>query len=119
MSRAQADAAQGTNTVRLAGRISSAPTERELPSGDRLVTFRVVVARERSPMTAKSRQTADWVDCAAWGGRARRSASSWRAGDRVVVEGALRRRFFRAGDGASTRLEVEMTGGRLLARAEG
>jgi single-strand DNA-binding protein len=78
------------NEVRLAGRISAAPLEREFPSGDRVVTFRLVVARQRSPMTVKSKQASDWVDCAAWGGRARRSAGSWRVGDHVEVEGALR-----------------------------
>lgn len=118
LSRAGDEAGRSSNAVRLTGRVSGAPSERELPSGDRLVTFRLVVTRERTPMTVKSKQTTDWVDCAAWGARARRSAASWQAGDQVEVEGALRRRFFRAGGDASTRLEVEMTGGRLLARAD-
>ena len=109
--------AAARNTVWLAGRVSSAPLERELPSGDRVVTFRVVTPRERSPMTAKSKQTSDWVDCAAWGSRARRSVASWQVGDQVVVEGALRRRFFRAGGGAGTRLEVEVLRGRCVERA--
>jgi single-strand DNA-binding protein len=105
------------NAVRLAGRISSAPLERQLPSGDVVVTFRMVVARGRTAMTRKSRQASDWVDCAAWGARARRSAATWNVGDQVEVEGALRRRFFRDGAAATTRLEVEMLSGRCLARA--
>jgi len=105
------------NAVSLAGRVSSTPIERELPSGDRVVTFRLVVARERSPMTAKSKQVSDWVDCAAWGGRVRRSVASWRVHDRVEIEGALRRRFFKDGGGASTRLEVEVLTGRRVERA--
>lgn len=105
------------NAVSLAGRVSSTPVERELPSGDRVVTFRVVLARERTPMTAKSRQPSDWVDCAAWGARARRSAAGWQVGDLVELEGALRRRFFRDSGGASTRLEVEVISGRCLVRA--
>lgn len=105
------------NQVSLVGRVSSAPVERELPSGDKVVTFRVVMPRERTPMTARSRQASDWVDCAAWGGRARRSAGSWRPGDYVEIEGALRRRFFRDGAGPSTRLEVEMITGRCVERA--
>ena len=67
------------NLVFLVGRVSSQPMERELPSGDKVVTFRVVLPRDRSPMTARSRQASDWVDCAAWGGRSRRSAASWQA----------------------------------------
>ena len=106
------------NEVRLRGRVSTAPEERVLPSGTLIVTFRVSVAREASPMTNGSKQSADWVDCAAWGAKARRSASRWRAGDVVEVEGALRRRFQRAATGTSTRLEVEVLSGRLVTRAE-
>lgn len=109
-------AAPSRNQVALTGRISSQPVERELPSGDRVVSFRVVVARERTAMTAKSRQTSDWVDCAAWGGRVRRTCGSWRVGDHVEIEGALRRRFFRADAGSSTRVEVEVLRGRCLER---
>ncbi len=105
------------NEVCLAGRVSSAPVSRELPSGDCVVTFRLVMQRDRTPMAAKSRQSSDWVDCAAWGARARRSAASWQVGDQVELEGALRRRFFRDAGGASTRLEVEMITGRCLSRA--
>jgi single-strand DNA-binding protein len=97
-----------TNEVRLAGRVTSAPEERELPSGDVIVTFRVSMAREPSPMTRGSRQTSDWVDCVAFGARARRTVAGWAVGDRVTVEGALRRRFYRAGEGAATRVEVEV-----------
>jgi single-strand DNA-binding protein len=82
-----------------------------------VVTFRLVVGREQSPMTAKSKQVSDWVDCAAWGGRVRRSVASWQVDDRVEIEGALRRRFFRDGGGASTRLEVEVLTGRRVGRA--
>ncbi|MGE5720240.1 MAG: single-stranded DNA-binding protein [Nocardioidaceae bacterium] len=116
-SAAQEMAAQPRNTVCLAGRVSSAPIERELPSGDRVVTFRVVVAREQTPMTAKSKQVSDWVDCAAWGGRVRRTVASWQVDDLVEVEGALRRRFYRDGGGASSRVEVEVLGARRIARA--
>lgn len=105
------------NEVSLTGRVSSSPIERELPSGDRVVTFRLVMTRDRTPMTAKSKQVSDWVDCAAWGGRVRRAVASWQVGDRVEIEGALRRRFFRDGGGASTRLEVEVLTGRCVERA--
>ncbi len=117
MTTAEETPTRPRNAVSLAGRVSSTPIERELPSGDRVVTFRLVVAREQSPMTAKSKQVSDWVDCAAWGGRVRRSVASWQVDDRVEIEGALRRRFFRDGGGASTRLEVEVLTGRRVGRA--
>lgn len=96
------------NEVRLAGRVTSGPEQRVLPSGDVIVTFRMSMARQPTPMSRRSRQPADWVDCVAFGARSRRTVASWQAGDRVVVEGALRRRFYRSGDGAATRLEVEV-----------
>ncbi len=100
------------NTVELRGRVTSAPTERELPSGAVITTFRVSVPRARTPMTAGSSQVSDWLDCVAWSARSRRSVGGWRVGDQVEVSGALRRRFYRAGEGSSTRLEVEVLGAR-------
>ena len=105
------------NLVRLRGKVSTAPEERALPSGTTIVTLRLSVPRETSPMTEGSRQTADWVDCSAWGRKVRRSASGWRVGDLVEVEGALRRRFYRGASGTATRLEVEVLSGRVVSRA--
>jgi single-strand DNA-binding protein len=96
------------NVVELRGRVSSAPTERELPSGATITTVRVSVPRARTPMTAGSAQTSDWFDCVAWTARNRRTVGSWLVGDQVELTGALRRRFFRSGDAATTRLEVEV-----------
>ncbi|HET6562800.1 MAG TPA: single-stranded DNA-binding protein [Marmoricola sp.] len=105
------------NEVRIRGRVSTAPEERVLPSGTLIVTLRVSVAREASPMTKGSKQSSDWVDCTAWGAKARRVAARWRAGDVVEVEGCLRRRFHRGAAGTSTRLEVEVLSGRLVSRS--
>jgi single-strand DNA-binding protein len=102
----------GDNAVELRGRVSSAPVERELPSGAVISTFRMSVARARTAMTAGSSQSVDWVDCTAWTARTRRSVGAWTVGDQVEVSGALRRRFYRAGDAATTRLEVEVLGAR-------
>ena len=108
----------GENEVRLRGRISTAPEERELPSGTRIVTLRLSMTREATPMTSGSKQTSDWVDCSAWGAKVRRTVSGWQAGDVVEVEGALRRRFSRGEAGTATRLEVEVLSARRVKRAE-
>jgi single-strand DNA-binding protein len=110
-------AVNALNSVALRGRVSSAPLERELPSGDAIVTFRLVLPRDRTAMTAKSKQTSDWVDCVAWGARTRRTTGRWRVGDVVEVDGALRRRFFRAQERSSTLVEVEVLSARLVTRA--
>lgn len=117
MSTDEAVGVEERNAVWLVGRVSSPPLERELPSGDRVVTFRLVMARDRTAMTARSKQVSDWADCAAWGSRVRRNVVGWQVGDRIEIEGALRRRFFRDGGGATTRLEVEVLSGRRLERA--
>jgi len=113
VSKEQHSPVRPANEVRLDGRISGDPEERELPSGDRMWVFRVVVPRD----VARGRQTVDVVDCTAWDGRARRSVSRWRNGDQVEVSGALRRRFFRTGGATASRVEVEVRSARLIRRA--
>lgn len=102
------------NVVRLVGRVSAAPEEVVLPSGDVLCSFRVVVGR---PEGHQSRQRVDALECTTWVPRVRRSAMRWQPGDVVEVEGAIRRRFFRAGGGAASRVEVEVSSGRRVRRA--
>lgn len=104
------------NEVVLRGRVSGEPQVRELPSGSVLVSFRLVLARERTPMTVASKQPSDWIECAAWGARVRKQAQGWRDGDQVEVRGALRRRFFRTAAQTRSSVEVEMLGGRLVRR---
>jgi single-strand DNA-binding protein len=101
------------NEVRLLGRLSTDPEERTLPSGDVVWTFRVIVPRG----DPDGRVRVDALDCAAWSSRARRSVSGWHGGDVVEVEGAVRRRFFRTGAGAASRVEVEVSRARLVRRA--
>ncbi len=110
------------NEVRLQGRLAQEPQLRELPSGDRLWTFRVVVGRApRAPQAAGRgpRGSVDAIECAVWDARVRRSVERWHAGDVVAVEGALRRRFFRSGAGTASRVEIEVRSGRRLRRAPG
>ena len=113
----QTEEAEALNEVVLRGRVSAEPQVRELPSGTTIVSFRVVVARDRTPMTASSKQVSDWVECSAWGARVRKQAASWHDGDQVEVRGALRRRFYGTREGSRSSLEVEMLGGRLVRRA--
>lgn len=115
----EATSPEPLNEVRLVGRVSAPPEERELPSGDLLVTWRLVVDRPppRRPAPAGVRvPTVDTLDCAAWAAAARRTARTLQAGDVVEVGGALRKRFWRAGAGPSSRTEVEVASLRRLVR---
>jgi single-strand DNA-binding protein len=108
-------AIDAVNEVRLVGRVSQAPEERVLPSGDSVWTFRLVVPRP--PGASRSRQQVDALECAVWSGRARRSVGGWHADDVVEVTGAVRRRFFKTASGAASRVEVEVAGARVIRRA--
>lgn len=107
------------NEVVLAGRLAATAEERTLPSGTVLVTFRVIVDRPPAPrpVSAPRAPAVDTIDCMAGTGPVRRAALGWLPGDVVEVSGALRRRFWRAGTGAASRTEVEVTKARRLARA--
>lgn len=105
------------SSVVLHGRVTAAPVERQLPSGTTMVSFRVSVRRQPTPLGRGSRQASDWVDCVAAGGAVRRSVTSWQAGDLVEVHGVLRRRFVRGDGPASSRLEVEALRARRSRRA--
>lgn len=91
-----------TNRVEITGRVSGEPAARQMPSGDELVTLRVVVSRGEG-------QPVDTIDCACWSAGARRAALRQVDGARVRVEGSLRRRFFRTPTGAASRYEVEVS----------
>ena len=105
------------NEVRLVGRLADDPRLRELPSGDSLWSLRVVVERPVPPAGARSRQRVDTLECAVWSGRLKKQVARWSGGDIVEVSGALRRRFFRAAGATASRVEVELTGGRIIRRA--
>jgi single-strand DNA-binding protein len=86
----------GINITIVRGTLSRPPTERTLPSGDRLVAFEVTVRPDDGP--------ADSVPVS-WAG-APASCLGWDAGDEVVAVGRVRRRFFRAGGSTQSRTEV-------------
>ena len=89
-----------TNVVVLRGRLSRAPGERLLPSGDRLTTFDLTVPaapgdeRRRADSVGLS-----WFEAPEWVG-------DLEAGAELVVVGRVRRRFFQAGTGLQGRTEV-------------
>lgn len=93
------------NEVRLVGRVSAAPQESVMPSGDVMLAFRVVVPRAPG---GRSRQRVDALDCVAWLAAVRRSVGNWAVGDVVEVHGPVRRRFYRGAGGAVSRVEVEV-----------
>jgi single-strand DNA-binding protein len=99
------------NDVVLLGRVAQQPTQSELPSGDPVVTLRLVV--ERGPRERRPPHV-DTVDCSVWSATARRRVLGWVAGDVVEIEGRLRRRFWRSSSGPVSRYEVEVVRARRV-----
>ena len=107
------------NEVVLVGRLAAAPAEKALPSGDVLTTFRVVVdrvPRRRAPEGVKQ-ATVDAIECVCWSASTRRAVSTWAEHDVVEVKGALHRRFWRAGSGAQSLCEVEVSSAKRVRKA--
>ena len=98
---------QSVNAVRLSGRVSAAPEARILPSGDEVVSFRLVVPRSPAALR-RSKQRVDTIECSAWTARLRRSVRRLEAGDAVTVTGELRRRFTRGASGPTSWVNVDL-----------
>jgi single-strand DNA-binding protein len=88
------------NEIVLVGRVTSPATDRVLPSGDTITSWRVTVDRDGGGF--------DVVDCTAWSAKTRRSAAAWHKGDVVEISGALRRRFWRSGGALASAYDVEV-----------
>lgn len=107
-SEAAAEPEAGVNEVIVGGRVSGAPEQRELPSGDTVVQLRLVVPRPvHRPGVGRGGATVDTIDVACWTKALQRKAVRLKPGDLVTVRGALRRRFWRSPAGPASRYEVE------------
>ena len=92
------------NEVFLVGRVTSLAVEKVLPSGDKVVEFRLVIGRKHSRGLKKE---VDALDIAAWSAKARRAALTLKVDSGVEITGSVRRRFWRAPTGLASRWQVE------------
>ena len=88
------------NDLLLRGRVSAAATTKELPSGDKVVEFRLIVTRE-------NREGVDTLDIAAWSAKSRKTALSLAPDEWVEISGAVHRRFWQSPGGLASRWQVE------------
>ena len=88
------------NDLLLRGRVSAKALENELPSGDKIVEFRLIVSRQR-------RDGVDTLDIAAWSAKSRRIALTLKPDEWIEVSGAIHRRFWRGAGGLASRWQVE------------
>lgn len=94
------DADYSMNQCQLRGRVSAEASERELPSGESVVEFRLIITRE-------GREGVDTLDIAAWSATLKRRALTLKPGEWVEVEGAVRRRFWQGPAGLASRWQIE------------
>jgi single-strand DNA-binding protein len=104
------------NDVLLRGKLSAQAELRTLPSGDTLITFRLVVRR---PEPRARGQSVDVLSCITYDRALQRRAAAWQPGDVIEVEGALQRRFWRTGAGTASVCEVNCRRGRKVPRSGG
>ena len=102
------------NDVFLTGRLSAPAEVRTLPSGDTLVSFRLLVRR---PEPRARGQSVDVLGCITYDRALQRRAVAWQPGDVVEIEGALQRRFWRTGSGTASVCEVNCRKGRKVPRS--
>ena len=94
-----------TNSVLLVGRVTGTGEEVELPSGDLLTKFRVVVPREKP----ETKVVVDTIDCVAFKPAIQKKIMKLELEDVVEIEGSLRRRFWQGATGVASKVEVEVS----------
>jgi len=95
-----------SNAVTLTGRLSGTRVVTR-PSGDELVSFRVIVDRPPRDRGPSGRVTVDAVECTARRADVRRRVQGMSEGTLVTVTGSLRRRFWRSSGSPASRIDVE------------
>jgi single-strand DNA-binding protein len=93
------------NQVALVGRLSGEAKEKVLPSGSKVVEFRLIIEREKD--RSGSKQLVDTIDIATWSAAGRKSALKLDENAWISVNGAIRRRFWQSPTGLASRWQVE------------
>lgn len=94
------------NEVHLVGRLGQQVTTRELPSGDEITSFTVIVAR--SGRLREGSPRVDSLACQTTRAQIRSKVESWTPGTWVEVHGSLRRRFWQGGGGLGSATEIDV-----------
>jgi single-strand DNA-binding protein len=88
------------NDVLLRGRVSQQAVEKQLPSGDKVVEFLLIVTRDKQPGV-------DTLDIGSWSSKSRRTALSLAPHEWIEISGSIHRRFWSGPGGLASRWQVE------------
>ena len=97
---------EGINNVHLIGKLGQHVFTKEMPSGDQITTFTVIVPRTTKPRIGK--QMVDSLACQTRKATIRSKVESWPVGTWVEIHGELRRRFWQSGKGLGSATEIEV-----------
>jgi single-strand DNA-binding protein len=95
--------------VVVVGRLGSRIEARELPSGDTITVFTIVVDRAGAAGRSASAVKVDAIACQAFKAAVVDRLDRLEPGQWVRAEGCLRRRFWRSGAGLGSAMEVEVS----------
>lgn len=96
-------------SVHLVGRLGARVETRDLPSGDTITVFTIVVDRPRGRPGSASAVRIDAIACQSARADVVRRLDRLAPGDLVQAEGTLRRRFWRSPAGLGSAMEVEVS----------
>ena len=88
------------NDVLLRGRVSAVASTKELPSGDKVVEFRLIVTRTE-------REGVDTLYIAAWSAKMRKLALYLKPDEWIEISGSIHRRFWQSPAGVASRWQIE------------
>ncbi len=91
----------------LVGRLG-AVAEKKMPSGDTMLSFRVVIDRAPRDRGPSGRVLVDAIECSLWKANLIKRVQKMPVDSLVEVSGPLRRRFFRSGHGFQSMMDVEV-----------
>lgn len=94
------------NEVRVVGRLGTQVGVKVLPSGDEITVFSIIVDRPAREIRGTTR--IDTIACVTSRVQLAARLRSWQPGRWIEAEGVLRRRFWRAGGGLGSAMEVDV-----------
>ncbi len=111
----EADADLDINEIFLVGKLSAPVEIRELPSGDRAATWRLVVRRRARG--GRLGPAVDTIDCVSFHKALIGRATRWEPGTWLRMTGELHRRFWQTPTGPRSRYQVEAHSAKRESRA--
>jgi single-strand DNA-binding protein len=99
-----------TSRVEVIGRLGARHQTRELPSGDVITTFTVIVDRVAGKAAGgeRSGSRVDSIACVTGKARVRDAVEKWEPGTVVEIDGSLRRRFWRSPGGLGSAMDADV-----------